>query len=888
MITIPTVMTYKDIVVFPDDADCNLFYCIRTTPHIRMQGNVPVFSGLFYTDKADGTMETTSGIAGALINFDANLAITDTEFDEIRKQIKSSHVQESCRKVIEQRQKEREYYRNRIKDEQGNSILGDDPTGYNVPKVENEVRFGSILYKEGTVELLEESNGDFVTWGSSGGRCSGFGDNNAAFALRLSHLGGAVWYKALKERSKAFSIRYNLKFEVKVPALEIRIYAAAHQHEHVERVYEKIKGKCGKADKFVPNEVTRTLVDDSVIVIEINQGTASLPAEDIAQIRESMMGILEKKIEEIFNSKIQGMTREQIDNSLMELLDEEINSFAEMRFTQDSVIEWSLAPQGTIMDFLEGVSKDALGRVIKLVDLADNEAATEEIHVEAAAPWDEAPFVTQVKVELEYLSNGLKESFLLSKNKPSEIWRFRKPKKDKGTVKYKAYIYTRDHKDPYIMEEKETRGHVFINVGRPGIAELRIAPHPVISTLSGNNKVTSICVNTHYKAKGVNAKDYIDSFTISPDNMEGTVYSKDFGIKLTEPLRYKVTYYFKNRAPIDTPEMQFYFTDDRSSQLLTPAPFSDSMEVDVEVSGKIKKDDRIEKVDVSIFYKDENNNFDSNTKVSLAKEDNWEPVRASFVVVDKNNLKFQYKYTLLLKDDDPYMSEMIDGEGEAEPIIIPLPDIPKFNLHADKLNINVEISGKIKSDENFEKAIFNFRYNDEQNHFESSSQVTLCKANSWESAQVALDVVDIKYQKFQYKYTLMMEDNDPYMSDWIDAEGQDAIIVISAPDIQKANILKIDTGLFGVLGTDYYSAELLVEFKNEKFPPQTFTFDSEESEKIRKWPIPERTSSDPLSFAYTFTYIDMEGDEHVMTGEKKGNALVLPKPKKEAETNEAE
>ncbi len=869
MITIPTVMTYKDIVVFPDDADCNLFYCIRTTPHIRMQGDVPVFSGLFYTDKADGTMETTSGIAGALINFDANLAITDDEYKEIRNQIKSSHVQESCRKVIEQKQKEREYYRNRIKDEQGNSILGEDLTGYNVPKVENEVRFGSILFKEGNVELLEENNGDFVTWGSSGGRCSGFGDNNAAFALRLSHLGGAVWYKALKEHSKAFSIRYNLKFEVKVPALEIRIYAAAHQHEHIERTYEKIKGSCGKADKFVPKEVTSTLVDDSVIVIEINQGTANLPAEDISQIRESMMGILEKKIEEIFKSKIQGMTREEIDNSLMELMDEEINSFAELRFTQDSVIEWSLAPQGTIMDFLEGVPTDALGRVIKLIDLADNEAATEEIHVEAAAPWDEAPFVTQVKVELEYLSNGLKESFLLSKSKPSEIWRFRKPKQDKGTVKYKAYVYTRDHTEPYIMEENETRGHVFINVGRPGIAELRIAPHPVISTLSGNNKVTSICVNTHYKAKGKNAKDYIDSFTISPDNMEGTVYSKDFGIRLTEPLRYKVTYYFKNRAPIDTPEMQFYFTDDRSSQLLTPAPFADSLEIDVEASGIIKKNEKVEKAIVTFRYKDEINNFESSASVTLAKEDSWETARASIVVMDKNNQKFQYKYTLMIKDEDPYFSEWIDGEGEAEPIIISLPE-------RNFIEVKVEAAGKIKKDATVEKADVSFRYKDETNNFSSSSSVTLSKENAWEPVRAAIEVKDKAMQKFQYKYMLTIKDEDPYTSDWMDGEGTEEPIVLTLPDL-----FTVDTGLFGEAGSDYYRAELVVDFQNEQYESLELTFDAEDNKKIRKCTIPPRTSDEPLKYSFVFTYYDMDGEEYEIKGDKTGKLLMIPKPKAE-------
>ena len=92
MITIPSVLMYKDIAVYPDDKDCNLFYCIRTTPRIRMENDKPVFSGLFYTDKADGKLESTMGLAGAFINFDANLSVDQADYDEIAKRLKDSGI----------------------------------------------------------------------------------------------------------------------------------------------------------------------------------------------------------------------------------------------------------------------------------------------------------------------------------------------------------------------------------------------------------------------------------------------------------------------------------------------------------------------------------------------------------------------------------------------------------------------------------------------------------------------------------------------------------------------------------------------------------------------------------------------------------------------------
>lgn len=774
MITIPSVLVYKDITVYPDDKDCNVFYCIRTTPRIRVENGVPVFSGLFYTDKADGKMESTSGIAGALINFDGNLAISDEEYDKIREQLKAGKVQEARVRAITKKNEERQYYRNRVKDKDGNSVMDNDPTGYDIPTVDH-IRFGSIHFKEGTVELLEESGGDFVAWSSSGGRCSGFGDNNAAFALRLTHLGGAVWYKALKNRSKAFSIRYNLKMDVRVPALEIRIYATSYQNSEIERsvkrFWENVDNGCTDADveRIDCTSVAQTLVDEGVINIEIVQGSSDIPMEDVNKIRESMVSIIKGKVEEIIKSKIQGLTREQMETSMIQTLSEEINSFAELRFTQESVIEWSVSPQGTIMNFLENVPQTALDRVVKVVDLSDNEFATNEVRVQASAPWDTAPFVTSIRVDLEYEANGAKESFSLTKEKPMDTWRFRKPKNDKGVVKYKAFVYMQNHTEPYEMEERHTTGHVFVNVGKLGIAELRFTPHPIVSTLSGNNKVTSICVDTRYQSKKALAKGDAgvkDSFTLKPEETEGFLYTKDFGTALTEPLLYTVTYYFKNRAPVETKTMQYYFTDEQAGQVVTPSPFGDSLEINVDISGKVKKDESVERAIVSFRYVDNKNNFESTASVTLSKEDDWETARASIAVLEKESQKFQYKYMLMLKDDDPYQSTWIDGEGEAETVIISMPDL-----------------------------------------------------------------------------------------------------------------LTVDTGMLGTAGTDYYRGELVIRFENKEMEEVELRFDSDENKKIRKLPITPLSSEEPLKFSYEFTYYDLEGEEHVISGEKSGKLLMITKPK---------
>ena len=800
MITIPTVLSYKDIAVYPDDADCNLFYCIRTTPRIRVENGIPVFSGTFYSDKADGKMESTSGITGALINFDANLAISDEDYENIRQQIKKGRVQEARVRVLEKKNEQRQYYRNKVKGKDG-AIAGEDPTGYHVPEI-GEVRFGSIDFKEGNVELLEEAHGDLVAWSSSGGRCSGFGDNNAAFALRLSHMGGAVWYKALKERSKAFGIRYNLKFDIRVPALEIKMYAASHQKSDikrdVERIWKNVDKGCTDADveRIDCHSVAQTLVDESVVNIEIIQGSSDIPLEDVNRIRESMVSLLKDMIEEIIKSKIQGMTREQMETSMIETMSEEINSFAELRFTQESVLEWSIAPQGTIMDFMEGVPENALNRVITLVDISQTVLPTVEVEVRAAAPWDEAPFVTSVQVDLEYVSTGEHKSYLLNKEYNYDKWMFRpdkkelKDKKDKGIVRYTATVWTKDKKDPFVMPTVETTGHVFVNVGKIGMADIMFVPHPSLALLSGNNKVTGISVETRYRTKEERLQDekeikagkaqetkrgIVSAFSMTPDNVEGHHFFVNFGKLLDEPLLYQVTYNFKNRAPITMPLSQYYFSDGVASQVLTPNPFSDTLGINVEVNGSIRNNEDVIKATVSLRYIDEKNDFESTDCVILSKEDDWEASRASLVIVDKSNSKYQYKYTLMMTDSF-YQSEWIDKEGEVEPIIL------------------------------------------------------------------------------------------------------------SAP-----NTFIVDTGILGTAGTDYYRAQLHVDFENEGLGDLDFNFDKKESNEVRNWCIPKEFEGVELKYKYTFKYWDKRGKQTTMAGEDTGNLLmiVLPDPEETKPAAEA-
>ena len=95
MITLPIILTYKDISVFPDHLDCNLYYCIRTTPHVRTnEKGEPVFRAEFWSAADAKDKTAVSGFTGGGVNFDVNLSVTENEKEEIRNRIKSSGIQQ--------------------------------------------------------------------------------------------------------------------------------------------------------------------------------------------------------------------------------------------------------------------------------------------------------------------------------------------------------------------------------------------------------------------------------------------------------------------------------------------------------------------------------------------------------------------------------------------------------------------------------------------------------------------------------------------------------------------------------------------------------------------------------------------------------------------------
>ena len=361
MITLPIVLEYKDISVFPDNVDCNTFYCIRTTPQIRVNNaGEPVFRSIFWSsDKASD--KAFAGVLGGKMNFDVNLAVNDAEKDAIKQLITDKGIQAKRYNEIIAREKKRE---NLIAAVTGPSSLKDeekrqkngmseflegerDAARARIPAV-GEVTFGSVNYTKGSFELNEQNGGSLIQWHNGTKRPSMLGDNNSAVAVQFTPEGAAVTYKAIQQRAQTVSVRFDMSMRMCMPALNIRVYAGSVQAASITRHIDK--GCAGSIDS---KKITELLTDMGFINIEVDRYSTDLSDDVVNSIRQSMISILEKKVEEIINAKIMPLTPEEREKNVEMIIEEEFRSFTELNYSENSVFEFSFSPQATICDFFK-------------------------------------------------------------------------------------------------------------------------------------------------------------------------------------------------------------------------------------------------------------------------------------------------------------------------------------------------------------------------------------------------------------------------------------------------------------------------------------------------------------------------------------------------------
>ena len=683
MLTFPEVFTHRDTVVFPDDEDPNLYYALAGVPRLRMDQGKPVFRGLFWTDAADGAAGAVAGVRGAQLNFDVNMALTGQEEADLLNRIRDSGVQQQRAEQIAAAEKERLTRLARVRGQDPNSVT------VRTPDI-RPPRLGSIQYLSGNVVLLERQTGGFIEWSSAGGPPSLIGSNNAAFSLRLNAEGAAVWFRALEQDATAISIRYELKFQARLPSLQIHVWAGSHQalelERKVKRTVENRDQGCSDADveNIDVDAISEKLTEEGLINIEIIKGSAKISDEHVSQLRNAALNLISDRIKQVITSRIRGLTEEERKRSLVSKVTEEVTSFAELRLTQRDVIEWGANPQATITGFLGGLDSSKRKQLITLVDLSDPIVSTLEVPVSVDAPWAGDPKITRVRVRVDYPGGGdnARTELLFDSTKTSTTVRWRRPPRDRGLVHYRAEAFIEGVANSVEVAKGESNGAVFIQVPQLGKFAFKVRAHPDTFTGTGSAAISGVQFDYTYKAEG--ARDRVaGSAVIRKDDLTGVTVAHKTGMPVDAPVILRPTYLRANAAAVTGTERTVWVRSGEETLVELPSPWPDALRISARCAANIPG---LLRAVVQIQHKDPASGFESDAEISLDKDGEWEG-KTNVVQANRANQRFRYRY-LLHTADQIAVCPWTDAEGDQE-VILP---VLAVTLRFDRLKLGQQFS----------------------------------------------------------------------------------------------------------------------------------------------------------------------------------------------------
>ena len=675
MITLPIVLEYKDISVFPDNVDCNTFYCIRNTPQIRVNdAGDPVFRSIFWSsDKASD--KAFAGVLGGRMNFDVNLGINDTEKEAIKQLITSQGIQAKRYNEIIAREKKRENLIAAVTGPSSTQGMSEFLEGERnaartrIPAV-GEVTFGAVNYTKGTFELNEQNGGSLVQWHNGTKRPSMLGDNNSAVAVQFTPEGAAVACKAIQQRAQTVSVRFDMSMRMCMPALNIRVYAGSVQAASISRHFDKGDSCDGTVDS---KTITEMLTDMGFINIEVDRYSTDLSDEVVNNIRQSMMGILEKKVEEIINTKILPLTPEEREKKEDLIIEEEFRSFTELNFSENSVFEFSFSPQATICDFFKDLTDEQIGKMVTLIDMSEEIFSFKHITLGVYADWKGKPEINCVKVVCEYpsLPEGHKErvrSFVLDGETASADWEFMKPKEDDGVIKYTPYVFLKGSSDPdgIQLPTQTTKGeYVLVNIGRIGLIDVAFKAHPNVATLPNGLKATSVQVEVWYD--DANGKRLMGPEQVLLTDLNGEVkLERNLDVPLDQPLHYRYTYNFEDIDPVTLPEKTFYMGDNGVTTIYGDFPFANRKNLTVDLPTTLDKN--VKEIRGEIYY------GKYTFPVMLSKEDDWDPQTVKLCSLEETGTGYEYQFKLKYGSDDmdTVSSGRLKGSADSNLLMVPL------------------------------------------------------------------------------------------------------------------------------------------------------------------------------------------------------------------------
>jgi hypothetical protein len=670
-ITFPSVLSHHAAEAFPDTHDINLYYLVPNAPTLRIDHELPVFRGLFWTGELDADpARTVAGMAGGELNFDVNLAVSQADQDDIRHQLEAADVQGQRAAIVEREENER---LSRLARATG------EPVGQPRIPPRGPIRFGSIQYLDGRVVLLEKQGDDFIEYSSSGGPPSLMGLNNAAFSLRLGPTGSAVWYRALEQDATALGVRYELEFEVTVPSIEVHIWAGSREklelERDVERVITRLDRGCPLGSHDVEHidvkEISQTLHQEGLINIEINKGSTKISDDIAGRLTTMGLDLISERVKQVIMTRLVGLTEEERRTGMQREVTDELSAFAELRLRQTDVVKWNVNPQATLINFLGGVTGDRRKQLITLVDLSNPIAAVLEVPINVNAGWDNDPAITKVEVTVSYpeaaFEDDRTQAATLTKSENTKTLRWRRHRGKGSALDWSAKAWISGVGKPVPVGTGTTNGPVNVEVPALGRLLVRLRPYSEDFALKGAAKIESVQVDYEYGQDGADSH-FRDRVVLHPtDSDSGVVVDHRIDTEANGPVQLTPSYILSEGGSVTGAVINAWARAGREARVDLPSAWPDRLRVGARVRPGIPG---LSSVKVRLRHSENGGAFTTQADMLLDADVDWEAT-TSVPQSDRRETRFQYQYSVR-GDDQLEESPWLDGDGDGELPVLPI------------------------------------------------------------------------------------------------------------------------------------------------------------------------------------------------------------------------
>jgi hypothetical protein len=430
------------------------------------------------------------------------------------------------------------------------------PNELNLPPV----TLSPIDYIAGDVRVLVIDNANLVRSVATT-RASLFADNTASVAITLPELGAQLFYDALKQGGSVGILEYNLTFEVRLSAIQVKAHldsrelrkvVATYTVEHVED--EDTWGNSTKTEQAHRTSLAEHLESQGLVHIEVLKGSTDVPTEEVESLRAFAFSAVDDHLKQHFLKGGPAVTAEDLKSQWLTFIGEDVVSDFDLDVSYRSVIKRFYFPSAVINPDFIGAPVDS---VVKDIDLrtAPWYFNNLDVTVDTNLDFDKyGDIIHSVVGHLSYEETkpdgtriAKRDSLLFTKNDRAPK-HFKTPLAEVGrdTFDYEVEVHYKAGpvQSAVLRRDQSNKRDLVLDVPNPGVLEIDLSSDPAVFE---SGQLSSIEVEIEYGDGRNRVPTVTDTVMLRKDNPEAS-YSRPVYAPVEQPYRLRSTYVYTDEA----------------------------------------------------------------------------------------------------------------------------------------------------------------------------------------------------------------------------------------------------------------------------------------------------------------------------------------------------